>query len=176
MEVLYTVVYRQNANALNPQIRKAMFEERKQQIRRKIKPGNSQTLWDSVKIATDKETPRIPDKMHLNDDQISKDNIPEVFANFFKTKVENMANQCSTSDTVYNGKKIMDAEEEFFMTDTNILQILKNLKIKNCEGFDRLPLRIFNEGAELLVKPLSHLFKLIYDEKKVPEQWKTAKI
>ena len=48
------VVDRQNANALNPQIRKAMYEERKQQIRRKIKPGNSQTLWDSVKIATDK--------------------------------------------------------------------------------------------------------------------------
>ena len=39
--------------------------------------------------------------------------------------------------------------------------ILKNLKIKNCEGFDRIPLRIFNEGAELLAKPLASLFKLI---------------
>ena len=39
-----------------------------------------------------------------------------------------------------------------------ILQILKNLKVKNCEGFDRIPLRILNEGAELLSKPLSSLF------------------
>ena len=50
---------KQNANALNIQIRKAMYKERKQQIRRKIKPGNSKTLWDSVKIATDKEIPYI---------------------------------------------------------------------------------------------------------------------
>ena len=41
------------------------------------------------------------------------------------------------------------------MTDINILKILKNLKIKNCEGFDRIPLRILNEGAEKLVKPLA---------------------
>ena len=51
------------------------------------------------------------------------------------------------------------------MTDINILKILKNLKIKNCEGFDRIPLRILNEGAEKLVKPLATLFKLIYDQK-----------
>ena len=62
------------------------------------------------------------------------------------------------------------------MTEINVLKILKNLKIKNCEGFDRIPLRIFNEGAELLAKPLASLFKLIYNEKKIPEQWKTARI
>ena len=41
---------KQNARALNVQIRRAMLEERKQQIRRKIKPGNSITLWDAVNI------------------------------------------------------------------------------------------------------------------------------
>ena len=40
---------------LNKNIRKAMFEEQRQQIRRKIKPGNSKTLWDAFKIASDKE-------------------------------------------------------------------------------------------------------------------------
>ena len=36
--------------------------------------------------------------------------------------------------------------------------------------------RILNEGAEILHKPLSKLFKLIYDSKQVPAQWKIAKI
>ena len=62
------------------------------------------------------------------------------------------------------------------MTEPNIMQILKTLKIKNCEGFDRILLRIFNEGAEILISPLSQLYKLIYTEKRIPEQWKTARI
>ena len=41
------------------------------------------------------------------------------------------------------------------MTESNILNILKNIKIKHCEGCDRIPLRVLNEGAELLAKPLN---------------------
>ena len=52
----------------------------------------------------------------------------------------------------------------------------KHCASQNCEGFDRIPLRIFNEGAEILIKPLSQLFKQIYNERRIPEQWKTAKI
>ena len=40
------------------------------------------------------------------------------------------------------------------MTEFDILQILKTLKIKNCEGFDRISLRVFNKGAEILIAPL----------------------
>ena len=60
------------------------------------------------------------------------------------------------------------------MTELNVMQIVKNLKIKNCEGFDKIPLRIYNEGAEILIAPLAKLFKLIYTEKRIPEQWKTV--
>ena len=62
------------------------------------------------------------------------------------------------------------------MTELNIMQIFKNLKIKNCEDFDRIRLRIFNEGAEILIAPLAQIFKLIYIEKRIQEQWKTAKV
>ena len=37
-----------------------------------------------------------------------------------------------------------------FMTEENVSRVMKSLKIKNCEGFDRIPLRILNEGAEYL--------------------------
>ena len=77
---------------------------------------------------------------------------------------------------MYNGERILNSNNENFMTEINIMQILTTLKIKNCEGFDRIPLRIFNKGAELLIKPLSKLFNLIYTEKNLPEQWKIAKI
>ena len=70
----------------------------------------------------------------------------------------------------------MNAENEFFMTEIKVREVLSTLKIKNCEGVDRIPLRILNEGAEILHKPLSKLFKLIYDSKQVPAQWKIAKI
>ena len=53
---------------------------------------------------------------------------------------------------------------------------MSTLKIKNCEGIDRIPLRILNEGAEILTKPLSKLFELIYEQKQVPAQWKIVKI
>ena len=53
------------------------------------------------------------------------------------------------------------------MTEIKVREVLSTLKIKNCEGADRLPLRILNEGAEILNKPLSRLFKLIYRQSPV---------
>ena len=76
-----------NANNLNKQIRSSMFDEHKKQIRRKIKPGNSKTLWDSVKIASDNEVPIIPETLHLNEVPVMKEDRPEAFAKFFKEKV-----------------------------------------------------------------------------------------
>ena len=76
---------------------------------------------------------------------------------------------------IHNGSKILESTNENFMTEYNIMQIITTQKIKNCEGFDRIPLRIFNEGAEILIKPLSNLFNLIYTERTIPEQWKVLK-
>ena len=46
------------------------------------------------------------------------------------------------------------------MTEIKVREVLSMLKIKNCEGTDRIPLQILNEGAKILTKPLSGLFKL----------------
>ena len=53
---------------------------------------------------------------------------------------------------------------------------MKGLKIKNCEGFDRIPLRILTEGAEFLLKPITKLMQIIYTTKTVPDQWRIAKV
>ena len=57
------------------------------------------------------------------------------------------------------------------MTENDVLVAMKTLKIKNCEGHDRLPLRILADGTRYLLKPLSKLFNLIYKTRQIPEQW-----
>ena len=56
-----------------------------------------------------------------------------------------------------------------------VKECILNLKIKNSEGFDRIPQRILREGIDVLQGPLSLLFKLIYEEKQIPDQWRVAR-
>ena len=68
--------------------------------------------------------------MTLDNKIIPREELPENFANFFQGKVENLANTCNIDQNIYNGGKIIEATNENFMTELNILQILKTLKIK----------------------------------------------
>ena len=62
------------------------------------------------------------------------------------------------------------------MTLENVSKAMKSIKIKNCEGYDRIPQCILNEGMELLLQPTHKLFNLIYTNRKIPEQWSISKI
>ena len=62
------------------------------------------------------------------------------------------------------------------MTPENVISAIKSLKVKNCEGFDRIPVRILIDGIEELTPILSHLFNLIYKQRKIPEQWRISKV
>ena len=53
---------------------------------------------------------------------------------------------------------------------------MKNLKLKNCYGCDRIPLRILRDGYTVMVEPLYKLMNKIYEQKKTPEQWKMLRI
>ena len=67
-------------------------------------------------------------------------------------------------------------DDENFMSEMNVRKCMTGLKIKNCEGVDRIPLRILNDGAEFLYGPITSLMNLIYSTKKIPDQWRQAKI
>ena len=62
------------------------------------------------------------------------------------------------------------------MTSTDILECLKSIKNKNCEGYDRIPQRILHDGANELITPLTGLFQRIYTQKSIPEQWSISKV
>ena len=62
----------------------------------------------------------------------------------------------------YNGCRKIIADSSMFMTSLKILKCVDGLKLKNTEGYDRIPQRILIEGREPLMGPLTNLFKLIY--------------
>ena len=54
------------------------------------------------------------------------------------------------------------------MSATDILECMKSIKPKNCEGYHRNPQRILSGGAEVLKTPFSGLFQRIYYQKQIP--------
>ena len=63
---------------------------------------------------------------------------------------------------VDNGKVKMNASNLNFMTKNDIITRIKMLKVKNCEGYDRIPQRILIDVMDLLIDPLTKLFSMVY--------------
>ena len=161
---------------LNKEIKQYFYIEKSKLIRRGILPGNSKTLWDAVKKAKDQNLNMIPEEMFHNNTLIATDLLPDQFGNFFTTKVTSIITNLRSNPLVYNGQKKVDEQNSFFMSSADILSCIKSIKIKNCEGFDRIPQRILVDGANILINPLSKLFEKIYFQKQIPEQWLIAKV
>ena len=62
------------------------------------------------------------------------------------------------------------------MTTVNVGKAMKDIKLKNSEGFDRKPQRLLNDGYELLNEPMGKLFELIYNKMEIPDQWRMSKV
>ena len=161
---------------INKSIRNFYYEERKQRIRRRIVPGNNKSLWDAVRIAKDVEPTPLPARIVKDSVEYDRDSSPTAFAEFFKEKVKKLEDELKIEDDVSNGQRLVHSTDTNFMTPQKVMECLKEMKIKNCEGYDRIPLRILKEGAQVLAGPLSVLFGKVYDTKEIPEQWKIAKV
>ena len=162
--------------ALTKSIRHFHYEQRKNQIRRKIIPGNNKSLWDAVKIAKDIEPTPLPKTLLENGKLFNRLEAPSAFATYFKSKIEKLEEHLVLDPGVWNGEEMITSNEKNFMTSENVMECLNQLKTKNCEGYDRMPLRILKDGAPVLIEPLSKLFHKIYETKEIPEQWKIAKV
>ena len=161
---------------LNLEIKNHFVELKRKKIRLGIIPGNNKSLWTSVKRAKDLNTQKIPDEMFSNNAQIAIKEIPDAFASFFKTKISDIVNESRINNNVYNGRRKVNANDEHFMNELDIKNAILSVKIKNCEGYDRIPQRILVDGFQFLSKPLIVLFDEIYKTKSIPEQWLVAKI
>ena len=161
---------------LNKYIRNYYYDERKMHVRRKIIPGNNKSLWDAVKIARDIEPTPLPSILTRDGKSYDRMAAPTAFSEYFKSKISVLEESATIDEEMWNGEQIINSENVNFMTPERVEECLKNLKTKNCEGPDRLPLRVLKDGAMILAKPLSVLFHKIYERKEIPEQWKVSKV
>jgi hypothetical protein len=145
-------------------------------IRKNIVPGDNKSLWSAVKMAKNAPNDSIPKNLYLNNIIIDGNLQANAFANFFLEKVESIKNSLTISNGVYNGKNKLIVDNRFFMNQDDVKECILSLKPKKCEGFDRIPVCILVDAVELLLPPLTTLFRLIYDQKTIPDQWKMAKI
>ena len=114
--------------------------------------------------------------MYLNDERVPDGGVADCFANFFEEKVDKIVKTAIIDPNVYNGKTKLTASKSNFMSEIDIIDCIKQLKMKNCEGYDQIPQRYLIDGLSVLVNPLGELFSLIYSTKLIPEQWLIAKI
>ena len=77
---------------------------------------------------------------------------------------------------VYSGTQKTPAADVMFMTSIKIAECIDGLKLKNTEGFDRIPQRVLIDGRGFLMGPLTKLFKMIYRDQVILEQWLISKI
>ena len=167
---------KQRLKNLNLEIKGHFVHSKRKKVRLGIIPGNNKSLWTSVKLAKDMNIQQIPENLTLDNTVINEDDIPDVFASFFKNKITNIVNESRININVYNGTQKMVINDRNFMTENNVIKAIMSLKCKNCEGYDRIPQRILIDGIQYLAKPLSFLFEKIYETKQLPEQWLMAKV
>ncbi len=117
-----------------------------------------------------------PKVVFENGVKIPEDNIPDAFAAFFDSKVKTLVQDTLIDPNIYNGRSKIQSLDCFFMGEEAILDCVKTLKVKNCEGYDRLPQRVLKDGIDYLIYPFTFLFKSIYNTKLIPDQWKIAKV
>jgi hypothetical protein len=153
---------------LNIEIRNYYYGKTRSKVRRGILPGNSKSLWDAVKIAKNKGVEVIPQVLYLNQQEIKKENSQDVFAGFFDNKIRAIINSSNINEEVYNGKRKVLAENKMFMNQDSIRSVMESMKIKNCEGYDRIPQRIIKEGIDNLIIPFTELFSRIYAQRTIP--------
>ena len=63
-----------------------------------------------------------------------------------------------------------------FMSGVDVERCIRSIKVKNSEGYDRVPQRILVDGMIHLLPPFTKFFDAIYYSKEIPEQWRLSKI
>ena len=156
-------------------IRQFYHKKKAIEIRKAIIPGNSGSLWKAVKVANDVHNNQLPKSLFETGILINNEDVSETFARFFDNKIKDVLADISINTDVYNGTKKVNAENSFFMTPTWVRECMESLKIKNTEGYDRIPQRVLVDGSDVLSGPFSDLFNKIYQEKAIPGQWLISK-
>ena len=175
-KVQHTCAIKDKIKVLDRTIKAFFLGNKTNKIRNKIIQGDNSSLWSAVKIAKNQPANSIPKNLTRNNNPVNELDAANCFANFFREKVITIKETINVCDNVYNGKNKLIVGDRFFMSENDIKECILSLKPKKCEGFDRIPVSIIVDAVDILLPPLTTLFKLIYDQKTIPDQWRMAKI
>ena len=98
--------------------------------------------------------------MKLNGTKIPNEDLAEQFACMFEKKINDIFLTTKIDVAVYNRKIKINEQDKNFMSVTNIRNAILTLKLKNSEGYDRIPQRILLDGISLLIEPFDKLFNV----------------
>ena len=101
-------------------------------VRKKLKPGNSKSLWDAVKTAKDIGTSTLPCSMTFGDVKIEEHERSDYFASFFDEKVKTITDRVKIDDLVYNASRKIDADNQMFMGPADVIECIKSIMSKYC--------------------------------------------
>ena len=166
----------QEIKDINQKIKLSRFNQRKEEIRKNMKPGDQKSLWDAVSKSQQVEPQNIPDQMERNGKKVNKNERANEFADEFMSKVEKIRSETLITPDIFNGhRKVLDQDKNF-INESDVLTCLISLKSKNCYGYDRIPLKVLKDGAQVLYKPVTVLLRNIYETKTFPDQWLISRI
>ena len=95
--------------------------------------------------------------MTLGDVSLGVHEWSECFASYFEQKVKKITESTIIDHQVYSGKRKLFAGCEMFMSTQEVDKCIRSIKLKNSEGYDRIPQRILVDGANYLLPSLARL-------------------
>ena len=94
--------------------------------------------------------------MFFNQIKVDPNNLPSVFGTLFLNKVKSITDTVNINPNVYNGTRKVNEPNHFFMSGIEILEVIKPIKTKNSEGYDRIPQRTLVDAAHILLGSLAN--------------------
>jgi hypothetical protein len=110
------------------EIKQYYYQKKKSLVRSKIIPNNSKSLWDAVKLAKNLNIQNLPDKPSLDDAWVDLGQLLDVFADHFKSKVDNIKHETELNETIYNGKQKIRPEKLNLTSNNNFKECVNSLK------------------------------------------------
>jgi exonuclease III len=165
------------SKALATKINKLIHTNKKQWIRNAALCGGQRGLWRAYARAEGKTQEAYPEEIKYNDvAKSTPEEKADAFSRYFRQKVETIVSETSIDPNTEIGEKVLFETEENFFSIENVEKVMLNLKPKQCYGYDNIPVRILLDGIEFLLKPFHKLLNMIYNQRVIPDQWRTSRI
>jgi len=157
---------------LNKEIKAVIKKEKQRAIHLKLKDSSPKGFWHCVNGLLGRKNIASEVPIVAGGNYVHPEEKPELFAEFFQKKVNDLLALNSLDCNFIHS----DSNEGIQFTEEEIITALKTFKPKRSAGPDDIPLLIIKLGISVLMKPIYRLFTLVGQSKKLPVEWKTARI